>query len=190
MFWGKNLCPRRIMGDPLFVEIESKLTRLDSDATVHTLIELLTSVNQSTIPDSVAKQLVVAAKLASPSKTLPLLKFAYLYGKKDARFLSAVRPKLATITIYCYQVASDKETLKLYLGSWLMNPAWKSIGEDCLGALSVMEHTEQLRAVCALLRPNDITDALTRKSPAHTIPIVEKRLASVIQALNLIQHIS
>jgi hypothetical protein len=179
------------MVDPAFVEIESRLNRLDTDTSVYSLIELLTSVSQSTVPEFIAKALVTAAKLAGPSKSLPLLKFAHLYGKKDSKFLNAVRNKLPVIAVYCFQVAVDRETLKLYLGSWLTNPTWRVHGEECLGAIAIFEHKASLEAVCVSLDRSDVTRALGDPKAEHSKLIVdlEGRLACAIEALNVIESI-
>jgi hypothetical protein len=166
------------MSDEIFLQLDRGLFAVDSEESLQILVELATAIQPTW--EHVSEQLLVAAKLSTPSRALFLIKFTFLLGKKDNRFFKNIRHHVPAIVLYCYQVAEDRDSSRLYITSWLMNSQWKEVAETALGIIRAFDQQERLRLV---LNDLEKTDLLHSKRN-FDIEILEKRLNSVVNALN------
>ena len=183
--------------DPLFREIEGLLHSLSDDQRIFRLIELVTSIHSPIISDYVAREVVTAAKLAHPRQSLSLLKFVFLYSKKDVKFFNSVKPLIPTVVMHCYQVASDKETVRLYIQSWRMNNQWADLAASCSGLIRVFDNRAELASVAHDLQATSLSGIVDkcRHHPSDRTTLLqaqgacEARLEAVISAINSVSSI-
>lgn len=188
--------------DVLFFGLSQKLNCLISDLHVNALIEQVTSVRSPELTEYLIKRVSLACKLSRPETSLNIVKFMYLYGKKDTRFFTTLSPVMPSLVLLCYQTAADPESLTLYVESWRMNNQWRDVAERCLSAIALKgassNHAEFISSLRSLLRKDDFPFLLERFSKNQSDPqlihdamkCAEIRLNAVIQALNLVESIS
>ena len=162
--------------DDLYAQIDRTLLTLNSETRLHEALELVTSIKPTW--EHVRDQVMTAAKLSTPDGALFLVKFVFLLGKKDVKFFKAIDSRTPEIILYCYQVARDKESTRLYVTSWLMNSQWKRVAETSICLIQSFDKHEALRNIVEDLRRTKLEmDALDIKT-------VTTRLDCVVSALN------
>lgn len=188
--------------DPLYSEVADKLDNLISDLHVNALIESVSSLRCPSLTDFLSKRVSVAAKLSRPATSLNVVKFMYLYGKKDARFFSLLNPNIPSLVMFCYQTAEDPENLTLYIESWKMNTQWRAIADKCLSAIALkglaVTHSDDISKLSTLLKKSELPFLLDRvpknmsdpKLLQDVLNCAELRLHAVIDALNIIEKIT
>jgi hypothetical protein len=113
----------------------------------------------------------------------------HLLGKKDMKFFVAIKGFVASVVVSCFQVAGDREDLKLYVTSWLMNNQWKQVAEQSLSAIVLFENRYQLEPILHELQKTDMGIASKRR-PELDMDSLHYRLDAVVRSLNVLYSIA
>jgi hypothetical protein len=186
-FFPKKLQFHNHYMDEVFRQIDRALLLLDSDQKVHGLIETVTAISPTW--DHVAQSVLLTSRLVGPSRSLFLVKFMHLLGKKDMKFFVAIKGFVASVVVSCFQVAGDREDLKLYVTSWLMNNQWKQVAEQSLSAIVLFENRYQLEPILHELQKTDMGIASKRR-PELDMDSLHYRLDAVVRSLNVLYSIA
>jgi hypothetical protein len=170
------------MTDDLYVQIERALRSLDSELQLHQLIELLSSVQPTW--EYVAPLVLTAAKMSTPHLALFIVKFIFMLGKKDIKFFHAIQRNVPNVVLLCFLVSKERESLKLYVSSWLMSNQWKVAAGLALSRIRIWETHARLHFVV-----NRLEGSGALLSQDCTAEAYESRLQNVIEALNELNSI-
>jgi len=183
--------------DPFFSQVDKALRGIESDESVTLLVELITSIQSPIISEHVMRQVLNICQNVHPGKSLALLKFVFMYSKKDAKFLSLIRPHAVTIVMNCFRMSIDPGTTSLYIESWKMSGHWKDIIDPCLRNMRLIKNRDMLLHAVRQLAETDIRELILRlrKSPNdknlchEAAKSVNSRLDSVISVINSISSV-
>ena len=183
--------------DPLFSQVDKGLTLLDTDESVSRLVELITSIQSPIISEHIIKKVLEICQSVHPHKALALLKFVFMYSKKDPKFFSLIKSHVSTLVMNCYNIAIDPETTRLYIQSWRMSAQWRDIIDPCLRRMQLVENREMLLHAVKSLEETEMRELISRlrKSPhdnglmSEVDRALDLRLDSIISSINSISSV-
>ena len=166
--------------DEMYEQIERRLDTLEDEHSIYSLVELVTSIAPTW--DYMVFAIQKKGLFVTPDQSLLLLQLVYALGRKDSKFFNAIRPQVTHLVVKCYRVAKDRDSIRLFLHSWLMNAQWADLAKAALTTLRVADNRADFEAMAKNLSDTD----LRKYRGKLTRPILQARLQALVKALNIL----